>query len=108
MSSFSQLIKDLQDNLSSKCCGKFNFNVVPNGATNIKLYDRRRDACDEDNGFKWYEIERIHTHNTKDARPTGIVCHKCSNNGKCIVSLRVDKKNTRFAVIGNIEVSNVK
>lgn len=102
MSSFSQLIKDLEDNLSSKCCGKFNFNVVPNGATNIKLYDRRRDACDENNRFKWYEIERIHTHNTKDARPTGIICYKCPNDDKCIVSIRIDGKNTRFCNINNI------
>ena len=108
MSSFSQLIKDLEDNLSSKCCGKFIPTNIPKNPQYIKLYDRINDACEENERFRWYLVSTIHKYNNSDTRPSGIVCHKCSNNGKCIFSLRIDKKNTRFAVIGNIEVSNVK
>jgi hypothetical protein len=79
---------------------------ITKNTKNIKLYDRINDACEENERFMWHEIFRIHQHNNSEARPAGIVCHKCINNGKCIVSLKIDKKNTRFAVIEKIELSN--
>jgi hypothetical protein len=108
MDSTTQIFKDLQENLSSKCCGKFVLSNIIKKLQYIKLYDRINDACEENDRFQWYEIARIYQHNISEARPLGIVCHKCSKSGKCIVSLRIDKKNTRFAVVGSIELSNVK
>jgi hypothetical protein len=108
MDSTSLIFKDLQENLNSECCGEFVLSNIPKNTKYIKLYDRINDACEENERFKWYEISRIHQHNNSEARPSGIVCHKCPKSDKCIVSLRIDKKNTRFAVIGNIQLSNTK
>ena len=98
-----QLFEDLQDNLSPKCCGTFILEHLPKNARYIKLYNRRKDACEENNRFKWYDIARIHANNNIAARTTGIVCYKCPDHAKCVVSLRIDEKNTRFAVIEKIE-----
>jgi hypothetical protein len=104
MITIQQAFKDLQDNLKSNCCDNFNLSAIPNNASYIKLYHKRSDACEQNNRFKWYDIAKIHKCNDASARPSGIVCYKCPNNEKCIVSFRIDKKNTRFAVIGKIEL----
>jgi hypothetical protein len=108
MGSITKIFKDLQENLSSKCCGKFILTNIPKNPQYIKLYDRINDACEENERFKWYDLSIINKFNISEARPSGIVCHKCSKSGKRIVSLRINKKNTRFAVIENIELSNFK
>jgi hypothetical protein len=108
MDSTTQIFKDLQENLSSNCYGKFVLSNIIKNPQYIKLYDRINDACEENERFGWYEISKIHQYNNSDARPSGIVCHKCTSCNKCIVSLRINNKNTRFAVIENIELSNVK
>jgi hypothetical protein len=108
MGSITKIFKDLQENLSSKCCGKFILSNIPKNPQYIKLYDRINDACEENERFKWYELSIIHKFNNSEARPSGIVCHKCASKVKYIVSLKINKKNTRFAVIGSIELSNVK
>ena len=91
MGSITKISKDLQENLSSKCCGKFILTNIPKNPQYIKLYDRINDACEENERFKWYEISRIHKFNNSEARPSGILCHKCINKVKCIVSLKINK-----------------
>jgi len=105
---FQQVFKDLDANLRAKCCGKIILTNIPTNPQYIKLYDRKNDACEENERFKWYEITRIHEHNNSKARPSGIVCYKCPNSEKCIISLRINNKTTRFAVVSNVELSNVK
>lgn len=103
----NQLFQNLQENLKDGCCGKFNLTILSPKARHIKLYNRIVDACAENNNYRWYLIEEIYQLNTPDARPSKIVCHKCAKNGKCIISMRINsRQNTRFCVIGNIQLSD--
>ena len=45
--------------------------------------------------FKWYNLNEVLLLNDNKERPTGIVCHKCTN-GNCILSVKINKKHTRF------------
>jgi hypothetical protein len=102
MGALFQLIQELEDNLKPGCCT--NQLVINGGEPKIKLYDTIADACEEAKNFDWYDLEEIVPLNNKIKRVKGIVCHECKNQ-KCIISLIVDKsENTRFCVVGNIEI----
>jgi hypothetical protein len=75
MGSITKILKDLQENQSSKCCGKFILTNIPKNPQYIKLYDRINDACEENERLKWHELSIIHKFNNSEARPSGIVCH---------------------------------
>jgi hypothetical protein len=102
MSSLFNLLKKLEDNLKTDCCS----NKLTINADNhiIKLYDSINDACEENQNFAWYPFEHIVSLNDIISRETGIPCHHCDNK-KCVISLRIDNhQNTRFCVVGNIEI----
>ena len=102
MSSLFDLFKKLEDNLKSDCCST-NLTIKPDNHI-IKLYNTINDACEENQNFAWYPLERIVSLNDNISKPDGIPCHKCDNK-KCVISLRIDNHpNTRFCVAGNIEI----
>jgi hypothetical protein len=102
MSSLLYLIQQLEENLKSDCCtNSLNINT---SQFCIKLYNTINDACEENENFVWYSLERIVSLNNKLERDKGIPCHHCDNK-KCVISLRIDEnENTRFCVIGNMEL----
>ena len=96
-------MKVIQNNLKHNCCSATvsGFSVR---AKYIKLYDKKIDACLENGNYDWYLLSNILKLNHKSARPTGIVCHKCLDNDKCIISLRINKsQHTRFCVFNKID-----
>lgn len=102
MSTLLHLIKQLEENLKSDCCSKsLDINT---SQICIKLYDTINDACAENENFAWYPLERIVSLNNHSVKSNGIPCHQCDNQ-KCIISLRIDNHpNTRFCVLGNVEL----
>jgi hypothetical protein len=102
MSSLFNLFKKIEDNLKSGCCSTDLTINVDNHI--IKLYNTINDACEENQNFVWYPLERIVSLNDNIKRKSGIPCHQCDNH-KCVISLIIDdKENTRFCVAENIEI----
>ena len=102
MISLPHLITQLEENLKKDCC-TFSLNINTSQFC-IKLYDTKNDACEENENFAWYLLERIASLNNKLERDKGIPCHHCDNK-KCVISLRIDEnENTRFCVAGNLEI----
>lgn len=102
MSTLLHLIQQLEENLKSDCCSNtLNINT---SHFCIKLYDTTNDACEENENFAWYPLERIVSLNNNSVKSNGIPCHHCENQ-KCIISLRIDEnENTRFCVADNLEI----
>lgn len=102
MSTLFELIQGLEDNLKADCCiSKLTINA---SELRIKLYQTIGDACEENENHKWYNFNDVAIFNNNIERPTGIVSHKCECH-KCIISLIIDKsENTRFCVVGNVEL----
>ena len=87
-------MKSIESNIKSNCCEK-KLPIAPALAQSIKLFDKISDACLQNLNFKWYNLNKILTLNDNQERPTGIVCHKCTN-GNCVLSIKINKKHTRF------------
>ena len=102
MSSFSQLIKDLENNFKTDLSPSgLDFNL-PN--VQIKLYNTIDDVCLENANHDWYNFDDVARLNNKSNRPAGIVMHNCRNN-KCVVSMIVDDHpNYRYFVLNNLEL----
>jgi hypothetical protein len=102
MSSFTQLIKDLVDNLKPDLSPSgLDFNL-PN--VQIKLYNTIDDACLENTNHVWYNFVDVARLNSNNKRPTGIVLHNCTNK-KCVVSIIIDDHpNYRYFVLNNLEI----
>ncbi len=93
-------MKVLEKNLKSNCCVK-TLSAVPAAYQSIKLYDTIKDACLQNLNFKWYNLNKILKLNSNTDRPTGIVCHECSN-GNCVLSIKINKRHTRFCEVNSI------
>ena len=100
MSSFSQLIKDLENN--------FKTNLSPTGLNlklpnvQIKLYNTIDDVCLENTNDDWYNFDDVARLNNKSNRHTGIVMHNCRNN-KCVESMIIQNHpNYRYFVLNNL------
>ncbi len=102
MSSFSLLIKDLENNFKTYLSPTtINFNL-PN--VQIKLYNTIDDVCLENANHDWYNFDDVARLNNKSNRPAGIVMHNCRNN-KCVVSMIIDDHpNYRYFVLENLEI----
>jgi len=110
---FQDIGKVLESNLKKECCSKKITVIVLkyNNQTNsfVKLYDKICDACEENENFALYPLDRILKLNDKHHRPSGIVCRDCSQRNckkeGCIVSLIIDdSKNTRFSRMDKMEI----
>jgi len=97
----------LIDNLRKDCCAS-TITVVGNSINGeAKLYDSIKDACEQNNNFKWYNLANIVALNITTARLTGIICRKCEKNKagvKCVLSIKINKRHTRFTPINRVEV----
>jgi hypothetical protein len=102
MSSFTQLIKDLVDNLKPDLSPSgLDFNLTN---VEIKLYDTIEDVCLENANHNWYNFHDVARLNNNRKRPKGIVSHSCTNN-KRLVSMIIDiYQNTCFCIAGKIEL----
>ena len=102
MSSLSQLIKDLENNLKPDLSPtRLVFNS-PNAK--IKLYDTIDDACLENANHDWYNFDDVARLNNKSNRPTGIVMHNCTNNKRVVSIIIDDHPNYRYFVLNNLEL----
>ena len=97
----------LNENLRADCCAN-TMAIVGNPILGeVKLYDRIKDACEQNNNFKWYQIADIVALNLPAARTTGIICRNCKEKTKevkCVLSFKVNTRHTRFAPINRVEV----
>lgn len=102
MSSFSQLIKDLENNFKTDLSPTtINFNL-PN--VKVKLYNTIDDACLENANHEWYDFDDVARLNNQSKRPTRIILHNCTNK-KCVVSIIIDDHpNYRYFVLNNLEL----
>ncbi len=93
-------MKSIESNIKSNCCQK-KLPIAPALTRSIRLFDKINDACLQNLNFKWYDLNKIRILNDNQERPTGIVCHKCTN-GNCVLSIKINKKHTRFCNINSI------
>ena len=101
MSSFSQLIKNLENNFITELSPTgLDFNL-PN--IEIKLYNTIDDACLENANHDWYNFDDVARLNNKSNLPAGIVMHNCRNN-KGVVSIIIDDyPNYQYFIFDNLE-----
>ena len=102
MSSFSQLIKDLENNFKTDLSPTtINFNL-PN--VKVKLYSTIDDACLENVNYEWYDFDDVARLNNQSKRPTRIVLHTCANNKRVVSIIIDDHPNYRYFVLDNLEL----